>query len=144
VIRRARAILAAIAVAAATPGCSPDFSALNAPPPFTRAELCDGATSCGHDHHITLTKGIALAFECTAPQGSETPGAPCTGVRATLDDPAIATVLAGYLDTLSPGEYSAAQPRSALVVVGKEVGHTTLSIDSDQGARDFDVEIVDL
>ena len=139
-IRRLLALLAPIALAAAASGCKPRFEALTTPPPFTHAELCDATPDCGDSRRIKLTRGIALAFECTAPESST----PCTGVRAVMSDPTVATVLPGYHDSLSPGDYTSAQPRSVFVVVGTAVGQTTLSIASDQGDADFEVDIVPL
>ena len=143
-MRRALSALAAALLAALACGCSPDFHALTTPPPFATAELCDRGEGCGGDRHVTLTKGVALAFECTSSHDD-----PCTGVTATVGDDTVAQVFAGYLDTLSPGTNDGeagtlgSQPRSALVVVGKRVGHTTLSISTDgAGDADFDVDVV--
>ncbi len=133
----------ALGLAAAASGCTPPtFEAITAPAPFAQGELCDSDPGCGGGRTITLSKGFALAFECTASSGD-----PCTGVGATAEDPGIVRVFPGYLDTLSPGDAwdsVSAQPRSTLVVVGAEVGDTTLTISTDSGDVDFDVSIVPL
>jgi hypothetical protein len=130
----ARTALVALALAASGAGCAPpSFQAITTPPPFTQAELCDGASSCGGDLTITLTSGVALAFTCT-----DSGGDPCTGVDATVADPTVATVLPAYLDALS-GD---GQPQSALVLVGVEVGDTTLAVTTDGGDVSFAVTIV--
>ncbi len=136
-----RALLLVLAGLALS-GCSPHYQALSSPPPFTVGELCDAA-ECGGDG-IQLTVGMALAFDCVTYNYE-----PCTNVHARVEDPEIAIVFDGYLDDLSAPNFSydglaGAQPEGAVVVVGKGVGHTTLTVSSDSGDTDFDVTIVPL
>jgi len=133
-----RRVLPLLIVTAALAGCEPHYTALTAPPPFTKAELCDGHEACGGGETITVTKGIALAFECKDPQGGG-----CKNAKAKVKDPAIATVFDGYLDTLSSsyGYPAAVAGRTAFVIVGKSVGTTTLTVTSAAGATDFTVAV---
>ena len=136
-----RRVLVLSIVAAALAGCEPHYSALTTPPPFAKAELCDGQPSCGDAEAITLTKGIALAFDCRAAEGGA-----CKHAKATVKDPEIATVFDGYLDMLSSSNGYNAQTatQTAFVVVGKSVGKTTLTVSSDAGATVFSVSVESL
>jgi hypothetical protein len=139
VIRRAL-LLASVSLAMS--GCSPRYAALTSPPPFTVGELCD-ADDCGGEQ-IRLTQGMALAFDCVNYNYE-----PCTNVHARVEDPSVAIVFDGYLDNLSSPDFSydglaGAQPEGAVVVVGKQVGQTTLTVSSDDGETTFDVTIVPL
>jgi hypothetical protein len=125
-----------------TAGCAPQYEALSSPPPFTVGELCD-ADDCGGEE-IRLTQGMALAFDCVTPTFE-----PCTHVKARVADPEIAVAFDGYLDDLSSPNFSydgmaGAQPEGAVVVVGHEVGTTTLTVSSDAGDTVFDVTILPL
>lgn len=129
--------LALLALAGAS-GCDPRFSALTVPPPTAVGELSD------QDETIELSKGVALAFECVASDGT-----PCEGATAVPDDPAIIGAFQGYVDLLSPGtQYNyggravGAEPRTIFVVLGRAVGATTLHIKSDDGDVDFSVDVV--
>lgn len=144
-IRRARLALSALVLAGATSGCAspPLFEAVTTPPPFTRAELCDRCDG-GDAMTITLTRGVALAFECL----DATTGAPCSRAAATAADGTVAQVWSGYLDTLAPatpnagGGVDGATAESVFVVVGAEVGQTTLSYTSASGDAVFSVSVV--
>lgn len=130
--------LALIFAAAALAGCEPHYSALTTPPPFATAELCDGQDSCGNTESITLTKGIALAFDCRS-----TNAGPCKNAKLTVADVTIAQSFDSYLDTLSQsyGYNAATAPQTAFVIVGKGVGKTTLTVNSDAGKTDFAVTV---
>ena len=87
---------------------------------------------------------MALAFDCVTPTFE-----PCTNVEARVEDPKIAVAFDGYLDDISAPDFSdegmaGAQPEGAVVVVGHEVGKTTLTVSSDSGETVFDVTIVPL
>jgi hypothetical protein len=145
VIRDKALLVAASLLGLFAAGCNPQFQALTTPPPFTEAELCDGAPECGGGHTITLTKGIALAFECLSSEGQ-----PCTRAEGLVDNPVVAKVYDGYLTSLSEAYHDnsgdgtrGAQPRSALVILAREVGQTKLRIHSDAGSMDFDVFVHD-
>lgn len=131
----ARIGLAVIAMLGAA-GCDPRFVALTVPPPTAVAELSDKEMT------IDVSKGVALAFECVAMDGT-----PCDSAVAEADDPAILGVFNGYVDLLSPsvqGNYSrtiGAEPRTIFVVLGREVGSTTLHITSEDGDVDFSVDV---
>lgn len=128
--------LALVAIAAFTSGCDPHFTALTVPPPTAEATLSDT------DRTIDLSKGVAMAFECVASDGS-----PCDSASATADDPAILGVFNGYVDLLSPSTstgYSrsiGAEPRVIFVVLGRAEGSTTLHITSGDGDVDFNVSV---
>ncbi len=135
-------VFTALLLAAAAAGCQPpELQAITTPPPFTQASLVDD----GGDARITLTKGVALAFICTDPKTSE----PCGDVSGTMADPTIASVMDGYLDTLSPSfpdpsgsGLDGAQSWSPLVVIGLEEGETTLAFSSASGDVSIQVSVV--
>jgi hypothetical protein len=127
--------VAALALGGIT-GCDPRFTALTVPPPTAVAQLSD------EDMTIDLSKGVALAFECVAVDGT-----PCEGATAVADDTAVLGVFNGYVDLLSPdvqtgrGRTIGAEPRTIFVVLGRDVGATTLHIKSDDGDVDFSVDV---
>lgn len=131
-------LLSAIALLAAafTSGCDPHFAALTVPPPTAEATLSD------NDRTIDLSKGVAMAFECIASDGT-----PCDAASAKADDPAVLGVFNGYVDLLSPSINNGssrtigAEPRSIFVVLGRAEGATTLHITSGDGDVDFDVDV---
>ncbi len=144
--RRALGALSAMVLASVTSGCAspPLFQALTTPPPFAEAELCDRCDG-GDAMTITLTRGVALAFQCL----DATTGDPCANVAATMADPTVAEVWSGYLDTLAPATVDpggagidGATAESVLVVVGAKVGATTLAYASVNGDVVFDVSVV--
>ena len=121
-------------LAAALIGCSPDLAALTVPPPGAVAELDNVEES------ISLTRGIALGFECTYQ------GRPCEGASAEVEDPAVASVHAAYVDLLSrqtESREAGGAPRSVFVLVGAQPGTTTLTLTSEDGDLRFDVEILE-
>jgi hypothetical protein len=65
-------------------------------PPGRSAFVDDGETRT-----LTLTRGVAVALECTA--RSDAWSGPCRDLSATLDDEDLATVLPVHLDAL-PGQ----------------------------------------
>lgn len=129
------AVTAALSVFVAA-GCDPRFEALTVPPPTAVAVLSD------EEMTIDLSKGVALGFECIAQDGT-----PCGGATAEVDDPAIVGVFQGYVDLLSPsvpagsGRRVGSEPRAIFVVVGRAIGTTTLHVRSDDGDKDFSVDV---
>ncbi|AKT40770.1 hypothetical protein [Chondromyces crocatus] len=117
-------------------GCEPSLSALTVSPVGTQAELDS------HEETITLTKGIALGFHCTYN------GRACENATAEVEHAAVATVYPAYVDMLSRSETDyrrnvSTTPRSVFVIVGSDVGATTLTLRTDDGDLDFAVDIVD-
>ena len=110
-------LLHALAVSALLAGCSPNFQSITVPPPTKKAELDD------EDRTIEISKGVALAFECT------NQGVPCASASAKVDDAKIATVMSSYVDVLSPalpgdsGRTKGAKPRTVFVVLGVAAGY---------------------
>jgi predicted small lipoprotein YifL len=127
---------AAVAALASLAGCGPKFEALTVPPPSKTAELDD------EERTISVSKGVALAFECSSESQ------PCVSPSAKTEDAGIASVLPAYVDAVSPavagsqGRTAGAKPRSVFVVLGVAEGKTTLSVTTDDGDADFDVEVV--
>lgn len=129
-----RALSTVLFAAALSAGCGDTtFQALTAPPPGKEATLND------HKREIRLSRGVALAFECFDEQS----GGPCGHGTITTDDKGVASVLPAYLDDLTPQYRKGPQPRSAFVVVGKEVGETIINLDTDAGHAHFHVEVLE-
>lgn len=133
-IRRVKVLVALCALGSCLAGCEPNLAALTAPPPVGIAELDDDAGE------IRVSRGVALAFECTY-QGS-----PCADAGAEIGDDAIISVRPAFLELLSEQGVGASspgpQPRSAFVLVGLSEGTTSLVITSSDGDTDLDVTVV--
>ena len=114
-------------------GCDDHFYALTVPPPTKLAELDDV------DCEIVVSKGVALAFECTSPSG------PCENARISSADEATVEVREAYVDSLDneANGRSYSRPRSAFVVVGKAPGRTRVTVRSANDTTDFEVQVRD-
>jgi hypothetical protein len=130
-VNRGFAFTAALALLALATGCSDiELSALTVPPPGKVAQLDDS------DRELTLSRGVALAFECQ--RWGEGYDGPCRTASAVSARPGIATVLASYLDALSQpvwedAEEAGPRERSAFVVVGLSAGETEIEIATADG-----------
>jgi hypothetical protein len=127
------------AFAAAVAGCDPvSVTALTPPPPGKVADLDDESLD------LELSRGTALAFECTA-HNTEYSG-PCRNARAKTSDGEVAIVYASYLDTLIDSwddqGYAGTQARVAFVVVGLAEGKTDLEVITADGDVNVSVTIV--
>ena len=138
---RAPAALAATALAmialATGAGCLPSLYAESSAPPGRAARLDAESGFWGTRHYrIELSQGVALALSCVR-------GGPCEKLSVTSDNPAIAEVRAASLAALRPAGYLGdQQPASALVVVGKAPGATTIRVRSKDGGRDIPVTVI--
>lgn len=134
------AIAPALALAALSAGCADTiFDAITPAPPSRTAEL-DGSD------RITLSRGVALAFECTYgvyEPGDETCGAATIRSR----DLSIAGAWLGHAeelyDTPQWADTPSGQLRTRFVVVGFAAGSTTLDVHTERGDRRLDVTVID-
>ena len=114
------------------------FDAITVPPPSRIAELNDD------DRTIELSKGVALAFDCTFSYAEA-----CGDASIASSDANIAAGFLGYSGELqSVYDYgqdrgSGDQSYTRFVVVGYEVGTSTLSIRTEKGDADFLVQVFD-
>lgn len=129
-MRRFAGRLALLALLLTAVGCEVRLSAVTAAPPGKTAELDDA------DELITISKGVALGFECTF-QGRE-----CENATAESRHPDIAQVWPASVDWLGRDQVEGPQPAAVFVVVGKQVGTTTLKIDTADGDDVFDVDVI--
>ncbi len=129
----ARVCLAAAGIAAFTLGCQQPlvFQAMTSPPPLAQADLEDDQEG---NTTLTLTKGVAIAVSCW----NGNTGYPCVGVSLNMRDPSIASVSTGFLGA------TGGTPESAIVIVGLEVGDTTLDVGTSDGTGSISVTIADL
>jgi hypothetical protein len=115
-------------------GCEPNLEAITVAPPTAVAELNDA------DGTVELSRGVALAIECTYQ------GVPCEAPGFEIGDEGVLSVRPAFLDLLSEqgvGAGSAGpQPRAVFVLLGLQEGSSSLTITSDDGDTDFDVTIV--
>jgi hypothetical protein len=138
--RRTLSSTAALVLAAAAfcAGCLPTLTAESTAPPGRTARL-DAETGfwcCVKYYRLELSQGVALAVSCNA-------GGPCEKLTATSDDPAVAEVRAAALTALRPAGYMGnQQPTSAVVIVGKAPGATTIRVRSRDGDREVRVTVV--
>lgn len=115
---------------AALTGCvEPQFEALTAPPPTGVAELDREADS------IRLSRGVALAFECTV-QGS-----PCESASAESSDGSVISVRPAATDQLAYGGLSGEQPQTIFVVVGEGAGNATITVHTADGDATLDAQV---
>jgi len=120
-----------LVLGAVATGCNPSFTAITAAPPGKVASLND------EDHEIVLSRGVAVAVECTY-EG------PCGNMSAVSTDAAIAEVHTAYLDSLE--EYAGRegrQNRSAFVVSGRAPGSAAITVRSSDGDVVFAVTVLD-
>jgi hypothetical protein len=131
-------VKAALLVAiAALGGCLPTLSAQSAAPPSRSARLdaIDGFWG-PKGYRLELSQGVAIAMTCNK-------GGPCSKLRLSSDDPSIAEVRMGSLSKLEIVGYGGnQQTSSALVVVGKAPGSTTIRVRTAGGGQDIHVTIV--
>jgi len=137
---RARSGLAAAAAVTsllAVTACHPMLAAESTAPPGRSARLDAVNGFWGvKSYRLELSQGVALAVSCTY-------GGPCEKLVATSDDTAIAELRAASLQALRPAGYMGnQQPASAVVVVGKAPGSTTIRLRSKDGDRDVRVTVV--
>jgi len=130
-------IAASIIALGAGAGCLPTLAAQSAAPPGRAARLDEDVTFWGTKRYrLELSQGVALAISCHD-------GGPCEKLVATSDNPAIAEVRAASLTALQPAGYHGnQQSASAVVVVGKAPGTTTIHLRSKTGGRDVPVAVV--
>ena len=118
-------------------GCLPTLSAQSAAPPSRSARLdaIDGFWG-PKGYRLELSQGVAIAMTCNK-------GGPCRNLRLTSDDPSIAEVRSASLSKLEVVGYNGnQQTSSALVVVGKAPGSTTIRVRTSGGGQDIQVTIV--
>jgi hypothetical protein len=136
-LHRAAAMAVVGAALAAASGCLPTLVAESTAPPARSARLDADPGFWGvKRYRIEVSQGVALAVSCSA-------GGPCEKLTATSDNPAIAEVRAAALAALRPAGYSGnQQPASAVVIVGKTPGVTTIRLRSKDGGRDVPVTVI--
>ena len=124
---------------AAITGCQDtSFDATTVAPPTRTAELDD------ENHRITVSKGVALAFECTYGYYR-----PCGDGWIESNDEAVAGAYNGYSEELfdvvrhsqqsGPGD----QAPTRFVVVGYQPGTTTIDVLTECGDEQFRVTVLD-
>ena len=128
---------AAIALIVALSACNPTLSAQSVAPPGRAARLDEVTNFWGvvKSYRMELSQGVALAVTCTY-------AGPCEHVKVTSLDPAIAEVRPASLGVLEPSGMANAATASAIVVVGRAPGRTTLHLTAKQGQRDIIVTVV--
>jgi len=126
-------VIALLAVTA----CHPMLMAESTAPPGRSARLDAVNGFWGvKSYRLELSQGVALAVSCTY-------GGQCEKLVATSDDTAIAEIRAASFEALRPAGYTGnQQPASAVVVVGKAPGTTTIRLRSKDGDRDLRVTVV--
>ena len=110
----------------------PHFKQITTAPPTKLATLNDDSD------HLEVSRGVAVGLECF-----EKTSRPCEDVSATVGDENIAMLRRAYVDALdqTPNRGSTGQRRVVYVVVGKQAGTTTLSVDTAEGSFDVEVEV---
>lgn len=119
-------------------GCLPTLAAQSAAPPSRAARLDANTGFFGQpkSYRLELSQGVAIAMTCNK-------GGPCRNVRLSSDDPSIAEVRTGAIAKLELVSYDGnQQTSSALVVVGKSPGSTTIRVRTAGGGQDIHVTIV--
>lgn len=138
---RARSLLRALALALVTwllIGCGPALYAVSTPPPTRTARLdVEHPLFAKPRHKVRLSAGVALAVNCSD-------GGPCHDMRATSDDPAVATVVPAHLNRLEI-DYLAhdTTPAATFVVVGVKPGTTTVRVRSKEGNTKIAVTVIE-
>ena len=128
--------LVLILAAASLAACNPTLSAQSAAPPGRAARL-DAINGFWEPkaYRLELSQGVAIAITCNH-------CGPCEKVRVTSADPAIASVHDGSLGRLEQNGLGNQATSSAMVIVGRAAGSTTIHIDTADGSRDILVTIV--
>lgn len=127
------AVLALVAI-----GCDPYVAPLTVAPVSAVAEVDS------YEDTARLSEGIALAIECSYS------GDPCESAVGSSSDESIVRVMPAYVDqSTSADAYQRtidSVPRSVFVLFGVKPGHATVSIktDSGDGQADLEVEILPL
>jgi hypothetical protein len=122
-------------------GCEDtNFEAITPAPPTRVAELDD------ESNRITISKGVALAFECN--YGFDNAGdRNCGEGTISSNDPSIAAAYLGYSEELFEivwyREDPQGEPPTRFVVIGFEAGDTTLDVHTDCGDEQFRVTVLD-
>jgi len=123
-------VFAALALLA---GCDPNVAPLTAAPPTAVAEMDTWEKT------VRLSAGIALAVECTYENN------PCESATASSSDEAVVRVFPAFIDLFTPADtYQSAvakRARSAFVLVGQQPGEATVTISTDSGDGDVDLEV---
>jgi hypothetical protein len=126
-----------LGVGALLAGCLPTLAAQSTAPPSRAARLdpIDGFWQ-PKGYRLELSQGVAIAVTCNK-------GAPCREMRLSSDDPAIAEVRSASLSRLEYSAFSGSQATaSALVVVGKSPGMTTVRVRTAGGDQTIAVTVV--
>lgn len=122
-------------------GCEEtNFEAITPAPPSRTAELDD------ENHRITISTGVAMAFECN--YGFDNAAdRNCGEGQITSNDPAVAGAYLGYSEELYEilwyREDPQGEPPTRFVVIGFEPGTTTLDVHTDCGDEQFRVTVLD-
>jgi hypothetical protein len=127
----------AIAVVVALSACNPYLTQQSLAPPGRAARLDEITNVWGvvKRYRMELSEGVAMAVSCYY-------AGPCEHLQITSRDPAIAEVRPASFGVLLPAGVFNAQSASALVVVGRAPGTTTLHVKANQGERDIIVTVV--
>lgn len=131
--------LAALAVVALA-ACNPTLSAQSIAPPGRNMvfDSVDGFWGNTKYYRLEMSEGVAFAVTCEK-------SGPCEKLVATSDDPGVAEVRPAALQKLVPTDYRGMNQTqiamSAVVIVGKHPGQTTIRLRSKDGNRDVKVTI---
>ncbi|HEY5938656.1 MAG TPA: hypothetical protein VIU61_28590 [Kofleriaceae bacterium] len=129
-------LLAAASLAA----CNPTLTAQSIAPPGRSMvfDSVDGWWGNTKYYRLEMSEGVAFAVTCED-------GGPCEKLVATSDDPNVAEVRPAALQKLATdfrGNNQTQFALSAVVIVGKHPGMTTIRLRSKDGNRDVKVTIV--
>src|SRR5262249_1059652 len=127
----------AIVIVIVMTGCSPVLTTRSVAPPGRTARLDEVTGFWGNikSYRVELSQGVALAMTCYR-------GGPCSDLKISSDDPAVAGVRAGSLGVLEASGIANAATAAAVVVVGRTPGKTTLHLATREGKREIAVTIV--
>jgi len=127
----------AIVVVVALSACNPYLTAQSLAPPGRSARLDEVTNFWGviKRYRMELSQGVAMAVSCNY-------GGPCEHLQVTSRDPGIAEVRPASLGVLQPAGMFNAATASAVVVVGRAPGTTTLHVKANEGERDVIVTVV--
>jgi hypothetical protein len=127
----------AIVIIIVMTGCSPVLTTRSVAPPGRTARLDEITGFWGNikSYKVELSQGVALAMTCYQM-------GPCTDVKITSDDPAVAEVRPASLGVLQVSGLANAATAAGLVVVGRTPGKTTVHVVAKEGKREIAVTIV--
>ena len=117
----AMATLLALASCETTPWI--EISASSGSPPAREASI----TNRDGEHRIVLSVGVALMFDCYS------------GCHWPCEDPQFVVANPSVLDVLPVEEHYYSD---RFVLVGRSVGHTTLTVSSECADQLYDVEVI--